>query len=81
MSTRAETLSELRAVVDAQQELLRVILYVISEGPLHYDGQLFSCALERDKASATAAVSIGAGQSLNAFSKNSTETGLAVRDL
>ena len=81
MTERAEKLSELREVVQGQLELLRLILYVMSEGPTFYKGQSFVCMLERDKARATAAVSMGADQSLNTILKNSTESGLAVRDL
>ncbi|MGB4063088.1 MAG: DUF5677 domain-containing protein [Azonexus sp.] len=81
MTERANKLIELRAVIQGQLELLRLTLYVMSEGPTLYKGQPFACVLERDKARATAAVSMGAGQSLNTILKNSTESGLAVRDL
>jgi hypothetical protein len=81
MSERAKNLEELRAVIRGQLELLRLTLYVMSEGPTIYKGHPFSCALEEDKARATAAVSMGAGQSLNTILKNSTARGIAVRDL
>lgn len=81
MTERAARLTELRAVIQGQLELLRLILFVMSEGPTLYKGQSFACVLENDKARATAAVSMGAGQSLNTILNNSTESGLAVRDL
>lgn len=81
MSERAKRLEELHAVIQGQLELLSLTLYVMSQGPTLYRGQPFACVLERDKARATAAVSMGAGQSLNTILKNSTECGIAVRDL
>ncbi len=81
MSDRAKKLEELRAVIQGQLELLRLTLYVMSEGPTFYKGQPFSCAFEEDKARATAAVSMGAGQSLTTILHNSTERGIAVRDI
>jgi hypothetical protein len=81
MNNRAEKLEELRAVIQGQLELLRLTLYVMSQGPAFYKGQPFACLLERDKARATAAVSMGAGQSLGTILKNSTDSGIAVRDL
>lgn len=81
MSGRARRLEELRAVIQGQLELLRLTLYVMSQGPALYKGQSLACVLEGDKARATVAVSMGAGQSLNTILKNSTECGIAVRDL
>lgn len=81
MSERAKKLEELREIIQGQLELLRVTLYVMSQGPTIYKGQAFACVLEEDKARATAAVSMGASQSLNTILKNSTESGIAVRDL
>lgn len=81
MSERAQKLEELREVIQGQLELLNLTLYVMSQGPTLYKGQPIACVLERDKARATYAVSMGAGQSLNTILKNSTERGIAVRDL
>ncbi len=81
MSKQTKGLEELRAVIQEQLELLRLILSVMAQGPTLYKGQLFACMLEKDKARATAAVSMGAGQSLNTILRNSTECGIAVRDL
>lgn len=81
MSKQTKKLEELRAIIQEQLELLRLTLYVMSQGPTLYKGQPFACVLEQDKARATAAVSMGAGQSLNTILKNSTATGIAIRDL
>lgn len=81
MSQRKEVLEELRAVIGEQSKLLTMILFTISEGPVLRQGQWLSCCLETDQARATAAVAMGAGQSLGTVVRNSTEQGLAVRDL
>lgn len=81
MSERSETLKELRAVIQGQLKLLNLTLFVMSEGPVLRQGQWLACSLERDQARATAAIAMGAGQSLNTILKSSTERGLVVRDL
>lgn len=81
MSKRGNTLEELRAVIQGQLELLNLILFVVSEGPVLRQRQWLVCVLDRDQARATAAVAMGAGQSLNTILSNSTERGLAVRDI
>jgi len=81
MSKRAEVLGELHAVIQKQLELLNVTLHAMSEGPILQQGQWLACTLEAEQARATCAVAMGAGQSLNTVLKNSTERGIAVRDL
>lgn len=81
MHASAEALNELRAVIEAQLELVNLLLYVLSQGPAAYKDERLVCVLEVDKARAVAAVSMGAGQSLNTILKNSIATGIAVRDL
>jgi hypothetical protein len=79
---QAETLNELRSVIEGQLELLRLSLYILAEGPLDYKWQRqMTCQLDPDQARATAAVAMGAGQSLNTVLKNSAEHGIGVRDL
>lgn len=75
------SLQELREVIPKQQELLRVVLYLLSEGPIEFLGQRLENTMERDKTRAVAAVSMGAGQSMNAVLKLSHEEGIAVRDM
>lgn len=81
MSNQSGALEELRAVIGEQSKLLSLILFTISEGPVLRQGQWLSCSLETDQARATAAVAMGAGQSLGTVVRNSAERGLAVRDL
>lgn len=81
MSQRNEVLEELHAVIREQSKLLTLILFTLSKGPVLRQGQWLSCNLETDQARATAAVAMGAGQSLGTVVRNSAERGLAVRDL
>ena len=75
------SLQELREVIPKQQELLTLVLYLLSEGPAEFLGQRLENTMERDKSRAVAAVSMGAGQSMNALLKLSHEEGIAVRDM
>lgn len=75
------SLQELREVILQQQELLRLVLYVLSEGPAEFLDQRFISTMEWDKARTVAAVSMGAGQSLNTVLKLSQEEGIGVRDM
>lgn len=75
------SLQELREVILKQQELLRLVLYALSEGPAEFMGQQFTSTMEWDKARAVAAVSMGAGQSMNTVLKLSYEEGIGVRDM
>lgn len=75
------SLQELREVIGHQQELLRFVLCVLSQGPAEFAGQRFASTMEWDKARAVAAVSMGAGQSMNTVLKFSQEEGIGVRDM
>jgi hypothetical protein len=75
------SLQELREVSPRQQELLRLVLYVLSEGPAEFMGQRFTSTMEWDIARAVAAVAMGAGQSMNTVLKLSYEEGRGVRDI
>lgn len=74
-------LQELRDVIDKQQELVRLVLYLLSEGPAELFGQRVESKLERDKACAVAATAMGAGQTTSTLLKLSGETGIVVRDM
>jgi len=74
-------LEELRAVIEAQQELLRLTLWVMSQGPAVFQGQELSCVLEQDQVRAASATALGAGQSVNTILKGSSALGIPVRDL
>lgn len=75
------SLQELREVIPKQQELLRLVLHVLSEGSAEFLGQRFTNTMEWDKARAGAAVAMGAGQSMNTVLKLSHEEGIGVRDI
>lgn len=81
MRVQQEILQELRAVIADQQELLRICLYVMTQGPVQYKWQLLSNGLDSDKIRAAAGVAMGAGQSLNTLVKLSEEKTLIVRDM
>jgi hypothetical protein len=81
MEKQAATLKELRAVIAAQQELLRLALYLMSQGPIVFGGTELKCTLDEDKVRATVAVAMGAGQSLNTILKLSDDEGIEIRDL
>jgi hypothetical protein len=81
MREQQETLQELRAVIADQQELLRICLHVMTQGPVQYKWQLLSNGLDSDKIRAAAGVAMGAGQSLNTLVKLSEEKTLIVRDM
>lgn len=81
MTDAEKVCDELRAAIAGQQELLRIALYVMTQGPVQYKWQLLKNGLEAEKARAAAAVAMGAGQSLNTLVRLSSEKGLIVRDL
>ncbi|WP_322084427.1 DUF5677 domain-containing protein [Burkholderia sp. BCC1972] len=81
MEKQVETLKELRTVIAAQQELLRIALYMMTQGPITFSDQRLKCILEQDQMRATCAVAMGAGQSLNTILKLSDDRGIGVRDL
>lgn len=74
-------LEELRAVIQAQQELLRLSLWVMSQGPATFQGHEVRCVLQQDQVRAACATSMGAGQSVNTILKGSNAVGIPVRDL
>lgn len=75
------SLQELREVIGKQQELVRLILFLLSEGPAVLFGQRLESGLERDKARAIAATAMGAGQTTNTVLKLSGEAGIVARDM
>lgn len=81
MDKQAEILKELRTVIAAQQELLRIALYIMSQGPITFSGHELKCNLDEDQVRATCAVAMGAGQSLNTIMKLSDDQGIGIRDL
>jgi hypothetical protein len=76
-----QVIEELSAIIGAQQELLRLTLWVMSQGPADFFGHKVTCRLERVQARAATATSLGAGQSINTILVGSANVGIPVRDL
>ncbi|MBD9392072.1 DUF5677 domain-containing protein [Acidovorax sp. ACV01] len=78
-----QVIEELRAIIGAQQELLRLTLWVMSQGPADFFGHKVICRLEWDQVRAATATSLGAGQSINTILSGSVNVGVGipVRDL
>lgn len=81
MTKKMEALEDLRAAIGEQSKLLTLILFTMAKGPVLRERQWLACSLEADQVRAVVAVAMGAGQSLGTVLRNSTERGLAVRDL
>lgn len=81
MSKQVEQLKDLRTIIAGQQELLRIALYLMSEGAIQYADTELKCGLAEDQIRATTAVAMGAGQSLNTIMELSEKKGVVVRDL
>jgi hypothetical protein len=75
------SLGELYEAIERQQELVRLVLYLLSEGPAEFFGVRLESSFERDKARAIAATAMGAGQTTNTIAKLSHESGIVVRDM
>jgi hypothetical protein len=74
-------LRDLLAIIKEQQELLRLSLWVMSQGPTVFEDQKLCCALEWDQVRTASITSLGAGQSINTIMKGSDTVGIPVRDL
>jgi hypothetical protein len=71
MNKQVEQLTELRTIIAKQQKLLRIALYLMSEGLIKYADTELKCELAEDQVRATTAVAMGAGHALR------TERGLS----
>lgn len=76
-----QVIEELRTIIGAQQELLRMTLWVMSQGPADFFGHKVSCVLDWEQVRAATATSLGAGQSVNTILAGSANVGIPVRDL
>ncbi|HCE6498016.1 TPA: hypothetical protein NH194_004287 [Pseudomonas aeruginosa] len=81
MNANTKAIYELCRVIKEQQELLRLALWVMSQGPTVFRDQEIKCVLKWDQVRAASATCLGAGQSLNTILKSSEERGIPVRDL
>ncbi len=76
-----QVIKELCAIISAQQELLRLTLWVMSQGPADFFGHKVTCRLGWDQVRAATATSLGAGQSIKTILAGSENVGIPVRDL
>jgi hypothetical protein len=76
-----KTLGLLKSIVDDQMELLRLSLYVATQGPAVYCEESLLCQLSDAKRETSQIVAMAAGQSVATLLKCSNWEGIAVRDL
>ncbi|WP_439865993.1 DUF5677 domain-containing protein [Pseudomonas syringae] len=71
----------LRSIIKEQLELLRLTLYVTTQGPLDYGGDMYTCSLSEEKLKTSQPIAMAAGQTVNTLLKCSEWQGIPVRDL
>ncbi|MFU0492689.1 hypothetical protein ACMZYS_21795, partial [Pseudomonas syringae pv. actinidiae] len=71
----------LRNIINEQLELLRLTLYVTTQGPLEYGGEMYTCSLSEEKVKTSQPIAMAAGQTVNTLLKCSDWRGIPVRDL
>nr|WP_319565950.1 hypothetical protein [uncultured Rhodoferax sp.] len=71
----------LKIIIEEQMELLRLSLYVATQGPAEYRGETLRCVLSDAKLKTSQHIALGAGQSINTIMKCSDWRGIPVRDL
>lgn len=76
-----DRLSALLDLTRQQLELLRLFLYVSSEGPTDYDGEKLVPSLTDPKRRTSALTAMAAGQSVNTLMGMSSQRGIPVRDM
>lgn len=73
-------LDALRGLAMLQQELLRLALYVASEGPTTFQGEKLTCTLGDGQRRTSTFLAMAAGQSLETLLRMATLRGIPVRD-
>jgi hypothetical protein len=81
MPTTEDAIERLREIAENQLELLRLALYLMSEGPVEREGEVLQCNFAAAKSNAVAPIAMAAGQSLNTILKATESRGIPVRDL
>lgn len=71
----------LKKIVKEQMELLRLSLYVTTQGPAEYQGEQLRCVLSEAKLKTSQYIALGAGQSVRTILKCADWRGIPVRDL
>lgn len=80
-SNLAEHQTLLKEIVDEQIELLRLSLFVSTQGPVEYQGEKLQCSLSEAKLKTSQHIALGAGQSVHTIMKCADWRGIPVRDL
>jgi hypothetical protein len=76
-----DRLSALLDVTRQQLDLLRLFLYVSSQGPTEYEGNQLAFSLSESKRRTVAITAMAAGQSVNTLMGMSEQRGIPVRDM
>lgn len=76
-----DRLSALLDVTRQQLDLLRLFLYVSSQGPTEYEGDQLAFSLSESKRRTVAITAMAAGQSVNTLLGMSEQRGIPVRDM
>lgn len=76
-----ERIEVLKSMLEEQLELLRLSLYLATQGPIEYAGQVVSCSIVEAKQKTSCMVAMAAGQSVNTVLRLSSWRGIPVRDL
>lgn len=80
-ASQNERQSELTSIVEGQMELLRVALYVATQGQAVFQGEPINCELSEAKQKTSQFIAMSAGQSVHTILKCSEWRGIPVRDL
>lgn len=73
-------LDALRGLALLQQEVLRLALFVASEGPTTFEGEKLTCVLGDEQRRTSTFLAMAAGQSLETLLRMATLRGIPVRD-
>lgn len=71
----------LRKIINEQLELLRLTLYLTTQGPLDYCGDTYTCNLSEAKLKTSQPIAMAAGQTVRTILRCSNWRGIQVRDL
>jgi hypothetical protein len=73
-------LDQLQGLSLLQQELLRMALYIASQGPIEYEGETAACILNDEQRRTSTVLAMAAGQSFNTILDFTKLKGIQVRD-
>ncbi|MBI3432986.1 MAG: hypothetical protein HY018_12340 [Hydrogenophilales bacterium] len=77
----SERQNALKSIVERQMELLRLSLFVATQGPTVYQGETLRCTLSEAKLKTSQQIAMAAGQSVHTILKCAEWRGIPVRDL